>query len=57
MARELDQLIRRFPDYERALIVPRGFPAKRRPSQWLAVWNGPIACELRRYASRERTEE
>jgi 23S rRNA G2445 N2-methylase RlmL len=56
LARDLDQLIRRFPDYERALIVPRGFPTKRRPSQWLAVWNGPIACEFRRYSARERSE-
>jgi putative N6-adenine-specific DNA methylase len=56
MTRELDQLLRRFPTYERALIVPRGFPSRRRPDRWLAVRNGAIECELRHYAARGRDD-
>jgi putative N6-adenine-specific DNA methylase len=57
LTRELDQLVRRFPDFGRALIVPRGFPSRRRPDRWLAVRNGAIECELRLYEGRRPKRE
>jgi 23S rRNA (guanine2445-N2)-methyltransferase len=56
LPRELDQLLRRFPDHGRALIVPRGFPSRRRPDRWLAVRNGAIECELRLYEARAQRD-
>lgn len=56
LSRELDRLLHRFASHGRALIVPRGFSSRRRPERWLAVWNGPIACELRYYAPHRRAE-
>jgi 23S rRNA G2445 N2-methylase RlmL len=46
---DLDALLERFASHQRALIVPRGFPSRLRPSRSLEVYNGPIECELRRH--------
>jgi putative N6-adenine-specific DNA methylase len=50
LERDLDVLIERFAGWQRALIVPRGFPSRLRSTRFQAVFNGPIECELRRYA-------
>jgi 23S rRNA G2445 N2-methylase RlmL len=50
--RDLDQLLRRSPQHDRALIVPRGFRTAKRADQWLAVRNGAIECEFRLYQGR-----
>ena len=49
LPRDLDALLERFAGQQRALIVPRGFPSRLRASRSLAVYNGPIECELRRH--------
>jgi 23S rRNA G2445 N2-methylase RlmL len=55
LTRDLDALLERFVAQQRALIVPRGFASRLRPSRDQAVFNGPIECELRRYdAARPR---
>ncbi len=49
LPQELGVVLSRFERYQRALIVPRGFPASRRADRFLLVYNGAIECELRRY--------
>jgi 23S rRNA (guanine2445-N2)-methyltransferase len=50
--RDIDQLIRRSPQLDRALIVPKGFRTAKRADSWLAVRNGAIECEFRLYQGR-----
>lgn len=49
LTRDLDALLERFGGFQRALIVPRGFPSRLRAARTQAVFNGAIECELRRY--------
>jgi len=46
---QLAACLRRFEDYQRALILPRGFELPLRADRFLLVYNGAIECELRRY--------
>lgn len=47
---ELGACLRRFNGYDRGLIVPRHFDVPLRADSFLLVYNGPLECELRRYA-------
>lgn len=47
--RDVDRVLSRFASQERAVIVPVDYPSRLRPSRRLAVYNGPIECELRGY--------
>ncbi len=49
LSSELAQALHRFHAYERAMIVPRGFPLSLRADRFLLVYNGAIECELRSY--------
>jgi 23S rRNA G2445 N2-methylase RlmL len=54
--RDVDNALSRFSSHQRALIVTPDFPSRARPSRSLAVYNGAIECELRRYdAERSST--
>jgi 23S rRNA G2445 N2-methylase RlmL len=46
---QLAAALRRFENYQRGLIVPRGFELPLRADRFLLVYNGAIECELRRY--------
>jgi len=46
---QLALALRRFEDYQRALILPRGFELPLKADKFLLVYNGAIECELRRY--------
>jgi len=46
---QLAAALRRFEDYQRALILPRGFELPLKADKFLLVYNGAIECELRRY--------
>lgn len=52
LARDLEGVLRRFADYQRALIVPGGFELPLRADRFLLVYNGALECELRRYDAR-----
>jgi 23S rRNA G2445 N2-methylase RlmL len=52
LERDLDALLERFSGWQRALIVPRGFPSRLRSTRFQAVFNGALECELRRYEPR-----
>lgn len=49
LEQELVTVLRRFENYQRAMIVPRDFPLSLRADKFLLVFNGAIECELRRY--------
>jgi 23S rRNA G2445 N2-methylase RlmL len=49
LSSELAQALHRFHAYQRAMIVPRGFPLSLRADRFLLVYNGAIECELRSY--------
>ncbi|HET9954396.1 MAG TPA: THUMP domain-containing protein [Polyangiaceae bacterium] len=53
--RELENVLRRFAGQQRALIVPQDYPSTLRPDRYLAVFNGNLACEFRRYEARRET--
>jgi putative N6-adenine-specific DNA methylase len=49
LSAELATALRRFENYQRAMIVPRGFDLPLRSDRFLLVFNGAIECELRRF--------
>lgn len=49
LERDLDRLLERFAQHQRALIVPADFPVRHGTSRWLAVYNGALECEFRRF--------
>jgi 23S rRNA G2445 N2-methylase RlmL len=49
LEQDIAALLERFREQQRALIVPANFPVWHGTSRWLAVFNGALECEFRRY--------
>jgi putative N6-adenine-specific DNA methylase len=54
LGNQLAGALRRFEDYQRALIVPRSFELPLKADRFLLVYNGAIECELRRFEAVPR---
>jgi putative N6-adenine-specific DNA methylase len=49
LERDIGELLERYREQRRALIVPQGFPVWHGTSRWLHVFNGALECEFRRF--------